>query len=132
MILIQQLPIFCRVKLNLNRADAACSGAADMWSKIRIYTTNFNMGCDMNVFKGGVSSNGRNVSLCAFRTLAAAVLWMSALFLGGCESPEERASGYLASAENRFDDGDVVKAEIDAKNALQIQPKNAKAHFLLA
>jgi tetratricopeptide (TPR) repeat protein len=55
-----------------------------------------------------------------------------ALLLSACESPAERASGYLESAENLFEKGDIMKAEIDVKNALQIQPKNANARFLLA
>ncbi len=54
------------------------------------------------------------------------------LFLSACESPEERAAGYLDSAQVLYDADDLVKAEIDVKNALQIQPKNSRARYLLA
>ena len=66
------------------------------------------------------------------RIVLASFLLGAALLLGACESPDERAAGYLESAEQQFESGDSVKAEIDVKNALQIQPKNAKARFLLA
>lgn len=64
--------------------------------------------------------------------LLAVTAIFAAFFLGACESPEERAAGYLASAESRFAEGDIVKAEIDVKNALQIWPKNPQGRFLLA
>ncbi|MDH3590040.1 MAG: hypothetical protein OEQ74_11615, partial [Gammaproteobacteria bacterium] len=50
----------------------------------------------------------------------------------GCSSAEERADKYLSRAEASFEAGDMVKAELDAKNTLQIQPRNADARFLLA
>ncbi len=66
------------------------------------------------------------------RIIFTAFLFSMALLLSACESPAERASGYLESAENLFEKGDIIKAEIDVKNALQIQPKNANARFLMA
>ena len=66
------------------------------------------------------------------RIIFTAFLFSIALLLSACESPAERASGYLESAENKFEAGDIIKAEIDVKNSLQIQPKNADARFLLA
>lgn len=68
----------------------------------------------------------------ARRVSLISLLLAGMFMLMACESSEDRASGYLASAEQLFADGDVVKAEIEVKNALQIQPKNAKARFLLA
>ena len=59
-------------------------------------------------------------------------LAVAGLFLSACESPEERAAGYLDSAQVWYDADDLVKAEIDVKNALQIQPKSSRARFLLA
>jgi len=59
-------------------------------------------------------------------------LIMTVFFLSACESPEERATQYLASAEQLFEEGDIIKAEIEVKNALQIWPKNPQGRFLLA
>jgi tetratricopeptide (TPR) repeat protein len=52
--------------------------------------------------------------------------------LGACESPAEKASGYLVKAESYFAEGDLVKAEIEVKNTLQISAKDPEARFLLA
>jgi tetratricopeptide (TPR) repeat protein len=49
-----------------------------------------------------------------------------------CESPDERAAGHLASAHAFYDEGDLVKAELEVKNALQIKPANSRARFFLA
>jgi Flp pilus assembly protein TadD len=67
-----------------------------------------------------------------FPYLPALAAVLSIFFLGACQSPEDRAAGYLASAEAHFAEGDLVKAEIEVKNALQIWPKNPKGRFLLA
>lgn len=56
----------------------------------------------------------------------------SAVFLGACESPEERVAGYIALAQQHISEKDFVKAEVDLKNALQIAPKNPEARVLLA
>ncbi len=69
---------------------------------------------------------------------AAPARWFQLLALlalvavAGCEPPEERVANYVASAEQHFDEDNLVKAELDAKNALQIEPKNADARFILA
>ena len=59
-------------------------------------------------------------------------LLLAVLVIAGCESPEERARGYVERAEQLLEDDNLVKAELEAKNALQIEPKNAEARFLLA
>lgn len=56
----------------------------------------------------------------------------ASLLLSGCSSPEERAAAYLAEAQALFDAGDLVYARIEARNALQIEPKNARARYLMA
>lgn len=52
--------------------------------------------------------------------------------VSGCASPEEKAAGYVKSAQALFDEGNDKKAGIEARNALQIQPKNAQARYILA
>ena len=56
----------------------------------------------------------------------------AALLLAGCGSPAERAADYIAKAQARFDAGDFVEARIEAQNAVQVEPKNTKARYLLA
>ena len=89
------------------------------------------MGFDMSACKRG-SLKGVVARVYRSRIILGGFLIGASLLLGACESPEERATGYIESAQLRFDEGDIVKAEIDVKNALQIQPKNAQARFLLA
>lgn len=66
------------------------------------------------------------------RRVVVIVLLAASLMLGACESPTEKAAGYLVQAQAYFDEGDLVKAEIEVKNTLQIQPKNPEARMLLA
>ena len=53
-------------------------------------------------------------------------------FLIGCGSPEERAAAYLQEAQVFYDEGNFLKAELEAQNAAQIEPRNAQARMLLA
>lgn len=64
--------------------------------------------------------------------LRAATLVVVAALLAACASPEERAAGYIESAQRLLAEGNYVKAKLEAQNAAQIQPRNATAHFLLA
>ncbi|MEC9375820.1 MAG: tetratricopeptide repeat protein [Pseudomonadota bacterium] len=50
----------------------------------------------------------------------------------GCQSPEGKVSSYIAAAEVLLEEKDLVKADLELKNALQIDPKNSRANFLLA
>lgn len=56
----------------------------------------------------------------------------AALMLGACGSPEERAADYIAKAQALYDKGEFLKARLEAQNAAQVEPKNAKARYLLA
>ncbi len=62
------------------------------------------------------------------------VLALSALLAltAACSSPEDKVAGHLEKAEAFLEAGDYRKAAIEAKNAVQIQPKNAQGHFILA
>lgn len=69
----------------------------------------------------------------AVRKIMLVIMLVAIGVLGAaCESPEERKAGYLASAEQLLEEGDLVKAEIEAKNVQQIEPKNPDAAFILA
>ena len=63
------------------------------------------------------------------KTLIALLL---ALSLMGCGDAGDRAAGYLEKAQALYDQGDYAAAQIQARNAVQIAPKNARAQFLLA
>jgi tetratricopeptide (TPR) repeat protein len=65
------------------------------------------------------------------RTLPAVLLAMG-LLAGGCTPPEERAAEFLAKAHAAWDAGDLKTATLEARNATQVEPKNADAHYLLA
>jgi tetratricopeptide (TPR) repeat protein len=80
---------------------------------------------NMTKLKGNVFHAPARCGLFVFLSIAA-------VLISGCESPEEKVASYLASAQELYDQEDFLKAELEAKNALQIQPKNAAANFLLA
>ena len=54
------------------------------------------------------------------------------LLLAACTPPEERAAAYVRKAQDLYAAADFVKAKLEAQNALQIEPKNAGARYLLA
>ena len=51
--------------------------------------------------------------------------------LVGCGSAEERKAAYLEKARLSMEAGDLEKTRIELKNVLQIDPKDAQAHFQL-
>jgi tetratricopeptide (TPR) repeat protein len=61
-----------------------------------------------------------------------AVVALATLAVAGCGSPSKRASDYVARAQKFYDAGEFVKARLEAQNAAQVEPKNAKARYLLA
>lgn len=69
----------------------------------------------------------------ALRQLRYVLLALAAgLVLAACSPPEERAAEYLAKAQQFFDAGDYPRAQLEAKNAAQVEPRNARARYLLA
>jgi tetratricopeptide (TPR) repeat protein len=55
-----------------------------------------------------------------------------ALFLAACSSPEEKAADYIQNAAQLFEEGQLHKAELEFKNALQINQNLPEAWFGLA
>lgn len=60
-----------------------------------------------------------------------ALLVIVSLVLISCGGAEERKAAYLAKAEQSMASGDYDKARIELKNVLQIDPKDAAAHYKL-
>jgi tetratricopeptide (TPR) repeat protein len=54
------------------------------------------------------------------------------VLLAACASPEEQAAAYLEEAQALYDAGDLVQAQLELRNALQIEPRNARARYLFA
>ena len=52
--------------------------------------------------------------------------------LVACASPAEKAAAYVAKAQKLYDAGDYEQAGLEARNAVQVEPKNAKARYLMA
>lgn len=62
----------------------------------------------------------------------AGIVLVASVMLAACSSPEEKAQGYLEQARKLYEAGDTVRAEVELRNALQVQPRNAQALYLLA
>lgn len=64
---------------------------------------------------------------------SALVVVLAAVFLtAACAPPEERVARYIANAQKYLDEGSYKKAKLEARNAAQLEPKNANARYLLA
>ncbi|MDH5275304.1 MAG: tetratricopeptide repeat protein, partial [Gammaproteobacteria bacterium] len=70
--------------------------------------------------------------LSASRAAVPALLLALLVLLAGCGSPEDKVAAHIESAKALMADEDYERAKVEARNAVQIQPKNAEAHFILA
>ena len=68
----------------------------------------------------------------ALRALPILLLPVLVALLVACSSPEDQVAGHLAKARALMAKQQNDKAKLEAKNALQILPKNAEGHFILA
>ncbi len=68
-----------------------------------------------------------------FKEQLSSILVAGALILGlsACDRPETKAAKFIEQAEAHLEAGRLEKAQLDAKNSLQIQPQNVDALFLL-
>lgn len=57
----------------------------------------------------------------------AVILIATLIFLSGCGGAESRKEKYLLSGHEHYHQGDCIKAKLDYKNALQIDPKTVDA-----
>jgi len=53
------------------------------------------------------------------------------LLVAACDSPKEKEAKYVAHGKELFDGGDYVKASLEFKNALQINPAGLEAQYFL-
>jgi tetratricopeptide (TPR) repeat protein len=53
------------------------------------------------------------------------------LLMGGCDSPKDLEAKYLANGKALYESGDLAKAAIEFKNALQIQPASLEPQYYL-
>ncbi len=60
------------------------------------------------------------------------LLALLVLPLAGCGSPEDKVAAHIENAKALMADEDYARAKVEVRNAVQIQPKNAEAQFLLA
>nr|WP_298685053.1 tetratricopeptide repeat protein [uncultured Dongia sp.] len=62
-------------------------------------------------------------------TGARTLIFLSLLFLAACGSPEEREARHLQSGRELYASGDLVKAILEFRNALQINPTGVEAKY---
>lgn len=55
-----------------------------------------------------------------------------AILLSGCDGPAEREAAYFERGEKLYDEERFVKAKLEFRNVLQINPKNFEAHYYVA
>ena len=72
--------------------------------------------------------NMKTITFCRFRICLIAIV----LGLSGCSSPEEKAAAYIESAGRLVDDGKLEQAELEYRNALQINQNLPEALYGLA
>jgi tetratricopeptide (TPR) repeat protein len=53
------------------------------------------------------------------------------VLVAGCDSPKEREAKYVEHGKELYDSGDIVKAALEFKNALQINPAGTEAQYYL-
>ncbi|MHC1743873.1 MAG: tetratricopeptide repeat protein [Syntrophobacteraceae bacterium] len=66
-----------------------------------------------------------------FAIVFALLFSLTGLFLVGCSTKEEKVAKFIARGDKLLESGDPVKAILEYKNAMQIDPKNASARFAL-
>ena len=59
------------------------------------------------------------------------VLCVIMILLGGCSSPDDKKQAFIEKGDELFAQKDYVKARLEYKNAVQIDPKFGKAYYLL-
>src|ERR1039457_5250865 len=64
--------------------------------------------------------------------VAVALLTITAVLLAGCRTPEQKKARFLATGNQLLKEKDYQRAVLQFKNAVQLGPKDADAHYGLA
>jgi len=59
------------------------------------------------------------------------VILMTAVILAACSGPEEKKAKFYNKGKALYEKGDYVKAKLEFKNAIQIDPKYTDSHYML-
>jgi tetratricopeptide (TPR) repeat protein len=82
------------------------------------------------MLKGGTRRRGISFIVVLRRLKGALVIPLALVFLAaGCGGSEEREAKYVERGKALFEQGDLVKAGIEFRNALQINPKGIEARY---
>lgn len=57
------------------------------------------------------------------------IIYVAALLLTACSGADERAAKYLQHGKQLYAKGDYIKARLEFRNVLQINPKNVEGHY---
>ena len=67
-----------------------------------------------------------------YRHIFLTVLGLALVFLmGGCASPDAKKIEFCSKGEKLLEKGETTKAKLEFKNAIQMYPEFATAHYLL-
>lgn len=58
-------------------------------------------------------------------------VWLAAVFLSGCASMEKKRDNFVSHGKKLYQEGDYLRARVQFKNALQIDPKFGEAYLWL-
>ena len=56
---------------------------------------------------------------------------LAALLMLSCSGPEEKKMKFFERGKTLYEQGDYVKARLEFKNSLQLDPKFAEAYYML-
>ena len=58
------------------------------------------------------------------------IIFLTTIFIA-CGNPEEKKTRFFSKGEALYEKGDLTNARLEFKNALQLDPKFAKAYYML-
>lgn len=59
------------------------------------------------------------------------LVFLTAFLLAACGTPDDKKTAFFLKGNSLFEAGDFVKARLEFKNAVQIDPEFAKGHYML-
>ncbi len=83
------------------------------------------------MFQNNRQKRGNIWALFQKRTAMLVLSLAFAALIAGCGGAEEREAKYVERGKALYDQGDLVKAEVEFKNALQINPRGLEARYYM-